>query len=160
MVGREQVEAAIREALRSAFGYGLDIPTAGVPAETLEAATLAAGSAAVAEGTKQLLEGKASSPTARYLDDLSPAGGGSGGGDAVASIEAAEKGAADGLWMGGEAAAYAAGAAAGVGGCVCAVVCRDCYECTYPLYPWASDTHVDQCRKFPVRNVSNTPSNR
>ena len=117
----------MREALRSAFEYGLVIPTAGVPAETLEAATLAAGDAAVAEGTKQLLEGKKSSPTARYLDDLSPgsgdgSGGGSGGGsgsggssgDGVVSSEAAEKKTADGLWMGAEAAAYAAGAAAGV----------------------------------------------
>lgn len=117
----------MREALRSAFGYGLVMPTAGVPTETLEAATLAAGNAAVAEGTKQLLEGKKSSPTARYLDDLGPAGGGSGtgggsgeaggsgeGGEGDASSEATEKRAADGLWMGAEAAAYAAGAAAGV----------------------------------------------
>lgn len=113
----------MREALRSAFGYGLVIPTAGVPAETLEAATLAAGNAAVAEGTKQLLEGKKSSPTARYLDDLTPGSGGSGGssssdggeGGGVASSEAAvEKKTADGLWIGAEAAAYAAGAAAGV----------------------------------------------
>ncbi|CAN0432931.1 unnamed protein product, partial [Ectocarpus fasciculatus] len=45
---RAQVEAAMRDALRSAFGYGLVAPTAGVPAETLEAATIAAGNAAVA----------------------------------------------------------------------------------------------------------------
>lgn len=131
----------MREALRSAFGYGLVAPTAGVPAETLEAATAAASSAAVAEGAKQLLEGgkSATSPTARYLDDLSPAGnsnsnsnsggggggGGEGGGEGgergeggVSSSEAGEaaskKNKADGLWMGAEAAAYAAGAAAGV----------------------------------------------
>lgn len=120
----------MREALRSAFGYGLVIPTAGVPAETLEAATLAAGNAAVAEGTKQLLEGKKSSPTARYLDDLSPGSGGggveggSGGGAGVASSEGSEKKTADGLWMGAEAAAYAAGAAAGVSW-FCVLVCSD-----------------------------------
>lgn len=121
----------MRDALRSAFGYGLVIPTAGVPAETLEAATQAAGNAAVAEGTKQLLEGKKSSPTARYLDDLSPGGGGDGVGgggvgggfgDGVAGDEAAEKKTADGLWMGAEAAAYAAGAAAGVSCKVAALV--------------------------------------
>lgn len=101
----------MRDALRSAFGYGLVAPTAGVPAETLEAATLAAGNAAVAEGAKQLLEGKSSSPTGRYLDELGPGGGGGGGsGDA----DAAEKKKTDGLWLGAEAAAYAAGAAAGV----------------------------------------------
>lgn len=123
----------MREALRSAFGYGLVAPTAGVPAETLEAATAAAGSAAVAEGTKQLLEGKSSSsPTARYLDDLSPAGSGSGGSSggggeegaesgSISSSEAASKKKADGLWMGAETVAYAAGAAAGVrtGCCFC-----------------------------------------
>ncbi len=128
----------MRDALRSAFDYGLVIPKASVPAETLEAATLAAGNAAVAEGTKRLLEGNRMNPTARYLDDLSPGGSGGGGGDggdggdgesgaaegsssgggggggAATSSEAAAKKTADGLWMGAEAAAYAAGAAAGV----------------------------------------------
>ncbi|CAM9684728.1 unnamed protein product, partial [Hapterophycus canaliculatus] len=109
---RAQVEAAMREALRSAFGYsGLVVPAAGVPPETLEAATLAAGNAAVAEGTKQLLEGQSMSPTARYLDELGAGTGSSGGGGEAAA--AAAKRTADGLWVGAEAAAYAAGAAAG-----------------------------------------------
>lgn len=113
----------MREALRSAMGYGgLVAPAAGVPPETLEAATLAAGNAAVAEGTKQLLEGRSASPstTARYLDDLGPSAGGgddSGGGvGGEAAAAAAAKKTADGLWVGAEAAAYAAGAAAGVSG--------------------------------------------
>lgn len=102
----------MREALRSAFGYGAVGGASSVAPETFAAAAAAAGDAAVAEATTANgTDGKSLSPTTRYLDDLSPSSGGDQDEDS--------------RWRGAEAAALAAaeaaGAAAGAAGAAAGV---------------------------------------
>lgn len=104
-----QVESAMRDALRSAFGY-TSTPggTEELPAETLAAAAAAAGDAAVQEGSK------------RYLDERD-------GRWLGAEAAAAAAGAAAGAAMG------AAGVAAGVAADVAAAATAATFKVAAPF---------------------------